>query len=263
MTIIALLPLFILSGCNSGPTTTPANDSNAAVAGSDTTSAAPTTAPDNGPSGEDLRAYFEAIASGDPQEMLDAAELAAPGSNAAAYATYYSAVSQAFRDSGVPSENENLKEVDGGFALCPEYESEDNPCTEFTNLQHKGDRLADFETQGKKLKGRISLGDGTAQPLGEIVEAELIASYKSVANDLIIVFDASSNSAGAILSATYVAPDGRQANSSLYYGPLELDEGSFGTFAFYFEGAEFGGDVTLEAYSGDGYDSASAKFSTN
>lgn len=262
MAVLVLFPVLILSGCNNGTTTTPTNDSSAAVADSGTNTAT-SSAPSEGPSKEDLRTYFEAMASGDPQAMQDAVDLAAPGSNAAAYATYYSAVTQASRDSGISSEEEKLKEVDGGFAVCSEYEPTDDPCTEFTNLQHKGDKLADFETQGKKLKGRISLGDGTTQSLGDIAEAELIASYKSVANYLVIVFDVSSSSAGTFLDATYVAPDGRQANPSLYNGPTTLDEGAFGTFAFYFEGAEFGGAVTLEAYPGDGFDSASTKFSTN
>lgn len=181
-------------------------------------------------------------------EMAAAKELAAPGSNAEAYAIYLTGLYEADRDAGFQNEPESVETIDGGFAICSTPVSDDRPCTEFTNIQHKGDKIADFDAGGEPLAGRLVLGDGQAQPLGNMAEITLIASYRSAAGNVIVVTEISSNVDDFFPSASYRAPDGRQSDTTMISGASMLQAGSRSYYAYMFEGAEFGGELLFTNY---------------
>ena len=262
-----ILPVFalvlsasVLTGCSDDPMSTPIEETTTTVV----ESAEPSSKePTEGPSEEDLTAYFSAIASNDPDEINGVVDLTASGSLAESYAIYFGAVNQASRDYGMPSDESNLSETEDGFEICPDVVTDDDPCVEYTNLKHDGDKLASFEVNGNSLDDRISVGDGEAQELGTLGSATFIAAYKSVAGNLVVVFDVRSQADGLWVDATYTALDGRQAQATMSVGPTSLSNGNFGTMAFNFEGAEVGGIVTLTPWSDSVYDSEGVDFATN
>ena len=248
-----------IGACSGKPASTPTEDSTANVVQSEEEEAQPEEV--DGPTQAELQAYFEALATADPGKMAEAVEMAAPGSNAQAYAIYLTGSAQADRDAGYTTEVQEVETIEGGFAFCPEGVSE-NPCSEFTNIQHDGNQIADFDAGGVPLTGRLSLGNGEAQPLGGAGEATMVAAYKSISGAVVAVFEVSSASDGLWVTATYTAPDGRQSNSTQWSGPTDLKAGAFANYSFYFAGAEFGGTVELKAIKGDGYDGGTAAFPT-
>lgn len=251
----------VLVGCSSGSPSVPADDATANVIQSDEQSAEPQSEEPEGPSEADVRAYFEALATYDPAVMTDAVELAAPGSNAQAYAIYLRGIAQSDRDGGYPAQPSTVTRIEDGYQVCEDAGSGEE-CADYTNIQHDGDQIADFYTGGDPLSGRLSLGSGEAQPLGEAGSATLVAAYKSIAGAVVVVFEVSSNTDGMWAVATYTAPDGRQANASRTSGPSDLGSGAFANYTYIFEGAEFGGQVSLRAIDGNGYDAGKASFST-
>ena len=259
LTVIAMLGASSLGACSGTPASTPAEDATVNVVQSAEPQSEAQEEPE-GPSEAEIEEYFDKLATGDPKVAAEAAALAAPDSNAFAYATYLAATYQAARDGGFSSEKSTVNKIDGGFEMCAESLNSGDPCSEYTNIQHVGDKIADFNAGGEPLAGRISMGSGEAQPLGDIGEATLIASYKSISGYVVAVFDVKSSSEGLWLSATYMAPDGRQSQSTMYDGPNQLANGAFGTFSFMFEGAEYGGSVILEPFSESSYDVASTTF---
>lgn len=196
----------------------------------------------------DFRTYFEGIASGDPNTIGGVSDLAAPGSQAAAYITYYTAASKAARDSGFPFDREIVNEVDDGFMMCPEGHAADNSCMTYTNLQTAGSHLVDFDISGTPLSGRLALGDGEFHSLGDLGSARLIASYKSVSNNVVVVFDVTSTSENLWLDASYTGPDGRTSQPTMTHR-TQLPNGGSGTVAFYFKGSVFGGTVLIRPSS--------------
>src|SRR5262245_32266897 len=111
------------------------------------------------PSQADLKSYFEAITSADPDQISKAAsEVATDGSLAQGYATYVGEVSVAAAASGTPNEAVDVEEVDGGFQAC----ANDNQCVMWTDLQGKDGKLASFSVNGTKLDNLLV--DLTGQP---------------------------------------------------------------------------------------------------
>lgn len=249
-----------LGGCSSDPVSTATQSADAAVVQPEVPQSEPQSA-QSGPSQEDLVAYFEKLASDDPKVVAEAIELAAPGSNAAAYATYLSATTQAKRDAGIQPGESVIEPIDGGFSMCYEEPGPGDNCFEYTNIQHVGDKIADFEPGGTPLTGRLSLGNGEPHPLGEVATANLIASYKASGGSVVVVCDITSQASGLLVDASYIAPDGRQSQVTAVEGPSNLTEGSFGTYSFFFDGAEYGGQIVLKAYSDDFQATGEATFS--
>ena len=255
-----LLAAFAVGGCSSEAPSSPASGSAANVVQS--SDAAQSAEKEEGPSQESLKAYFEALGSTDPGIAGEAIEMAAPGSNAQAYAIYITAGIQSNRDAGYSNEPQTVKVIEGGFALCYEGQGEDG-CSEYTNIQHEGDQIADFDAGGSPLAGRLSLGSGEAQALGSVGEATMVAAYKSIRGDVVVMFEVSSASDGMWITPIYTAPDGRQSQVSGIAGPTELNAGAFANYTFTFEGAQFGGEVRVDAIGGpDAYEEGSATFAT-
>lgn len=225
---------------------------------------APTVAP-AAPTNEELTDYFAAVAQGDPVELKRVAEtLAAPDSNAYAYAIEQAAVNQAMLDGGWSAEAQDLETIEGGFAMCAAMPvAGEETCSEFTNLTYVDGRLADFDAGGSPLAGRISLGNGESVALGDAATATFIAAYRSIAGAVYVVVEIRSNVDGLTVpfASTYRAPDGRQADPTDVVGPYELGSGSLANYAFVFQGAEFGGTLDLVVYKAN-YDEVGAQIPT-
>lgn len=257
---LLLIAVLGLGACSSDSPSSPTEDAAVNVVQSQETPQSEEE-PD-GPSQAELQAYFEALASEDPGVMAEAVDMAAPGSNAQAYAIYLSAVAQADRDGGYSTDPSSVKPIEGGFEICSAGISDQDSCNEYTNVQHEGDQIADFDTGGKPLSGRLSLGSGEAEPLGDVGSATMVAAYESISGAVVVVFEVSSTDEGMWVTATYVAPSGRQAEPTMMGGPINLGDGAFANNVFAFEGAEFGGQIKLTAINGDGFESGTAAFAT-
>lgn len=206
-----------------------------------------------GPSVDNLRTFFEAVAHPSAPNVEAARAVVAPGSIAELYLTHQAGLEQAFVDSGSPSEPDELKEVDGAFAACSA--TADGGCTEYGNIQAEGDKLASFTVDGNDLKGRLLAGGNKPFRVGEIAEARLMSAYISAAGDLWIVVDISNTSSSpiAIESRTsYRGADGRQSAPSGQSGPVSLLPDSRATYALMMTGGELGGALHLEMYAESG-----------
>ena len=196
------------------------------------------------------RPYFEALASNDPVVMTQAEELSVPDSDAQAYAVYLAGTVQADQDSGYDTAPRQVKKIKGGFAMCGDSTDQGTSCSEYTNMVHQDDLVETFDAGGSPLSGRISLGDGEVKLLGDSGQVSLVAAYHSIAGDVVAVFEVESSPGGRLY----------QADSGI--GPTALDEGESAYYTFYFKDSKFGGEVTISALAGDGYEAASAAFAT-
>lgn len=193
--------------------------------------------------------YFSAVAKGDPVELSRVAtELTVPGSNAFAYATEQAAVAQAYRDSGQTGFAQQLEQIEGGYSTCGTFDGELS-CTDFTELEASDGRLADFLAGGTPLDGRLAIGSGDAVALGALAQVEFLAAYRSVAGIMWVIVEVRSEVDGlSTVLGRYKAPDGRQADPTGLVGPIELSAGGIANYAFAFDGAAFGGVLTVSAY---------------
>ncbi len=261
--IIALIAagVLLISGCANS---TPVAATSEAAANTVEATVPPTAAPEStaptSPSDAEVKLYFEKLASGNPSLMREAIDLAHPGSNAAAYATYLSSFAQAERDAGAPTVASRVSKIDGGYEMCSPNTAQS--CADYTNLQHTEGKLSDFYAGDGPLSGRLSVGTGESLPLGDLGTVEFISAYRTIAGDVVIVLDINSSSDGLWVAADYVAPDGRQSQPTFQVGPNELMRGSLGTLGLIFEGAEFGGSLTIQPYTSEVYDAAAVSIPT-
>jgi len=109
------------------------------------------------PSQADLRTYFEAITSGDPDQTKKAEEIAAEGSPAQGYAAFINLATTAATTAGQDPQSSEVEDVDQGFKACV---SED-ACVTWKDLKGKDGELTDFSVSGIMLDD--SLVDLTAQ----------------------------------------------------------------------------------------------------
>jgi hypothetical protein len=110
------------------------------------------------PSQADLRTYFEAITSGDPDQTKKAEAIAAEGSPAQAYAAFVGLAATAVTASGHDAQaSGDVEDVDQGFKACVS----DDACVTWTDLKGKDGKLTDFSVSGTVLDD--SLVDLTGQ----------------------------------------------------------------------------------------------------
>ena len=110
------------------------------------------------PSQAALKSYFEAIASGDPDDAAKAEkDVAVAGSPAAGYAAYVGAADEADANAGGKPDPVDVEAVDGGFKACVAADQ----CVTWTDLQGKGGRLTDFTIGSVRVSD--TLVDLTAQ----------------------------------------------------------------------------------------------------
>ena len=113
------------------------------------------------PSQAALTSYFEAIVSGDADELAKVqTDVAADGSLAQAYAAYNADFSVAAASVDQTGEPPDVEEVDGGFKAC--IGNSPDQCATWNDLEGKDGRLTDFDINGVEL-GDL-LVDLTAQP---------------------------------------------------------------------------------------------------
>lgn len=216
------------------------------------------------PSNDEVRAYFEAVWSADATKTKEAIEMAAPGSKAAAYATYLAGNAQADLDAGqTRSGMLEVEDVAGGFKQCETLDNGSDACTEATDIKHVDGKVANFSTGGSPIGDRLVLGNDKSESLGDLGTAKLIAAYRTASGDLFAVFELKSNIDGLGINydTNYVAPDGRQTQTGRVTSPSELGNGSLANATIVFQGAEFGGKINLNVYTAAGnFAQASASF---
>jgi hypothetical protein len=110
------------------------------------------------PSQADLRTYFEAIASGDPEQTTKAQDVAADGSPAQAYAAFVGLAATAVTAAGHDAQaSRDVQDVDQGFKACVSSDA----CVTWRDLKGKDGELTDFSVSGTMLDD--SLVDLTGQ----------------------------------------------------------------------------------------------------
>ena len=113
------------------------------------------------PSQADLRSYFEAIVSADPDDLAKVqAEVTADGSLAQAYAAYDGEFAVAAAAVGQTGQPADVEEVDGGFKACVGNSSDQ--CATWTDLEGKDGKLTEFDINGIELSDLLV--DLTGQP---------------------------------------------------------------------------------------------------
>lgn len=256
--VVALLAMLGLGACSQSPSSPSGKDE----AGSGTQSSEVAQSEEGATSQVQPGAYFEALASNDPVIMAQAVELAVPGSDAEAYAVYLTATAQAEVDSGYTKEPRQVKEIWSGFAMCGDSDGQGESCSEYTHVEYQGDLIENFDAGGSPLTGRISLGDGEFRSMGDGGEIAFVAAYHSIAGDVVAVFELISHRYALWPTATYVSPGNRQHIADSGIGPRALNREESATYAFYFKDAKFGGDVTVSATDGNGWELESVTFAT-
>ena len=216
------------------------------------------------PSNDELKDYFEAVWSEDATKTKQAVKMAAPGSNAEAYAIYLAGSAQSALDAGqAEPRTEEVEEIEGGFKQCLRLDDGSDYCSEATEIVYVDGKIADFSTGGAPIGNRLVTGTGKPHALGDLGEATLIAAYRTAKGDLFAVFEIKSNVSklGINYDTNYIAPNGRQTQNGGVTAPSELGKGALANATLLFEGAEFGGKLRLNVYTAEGnYDLATAEF---
>lgn len=216
------------------------------------------------PSNDELRDYFAAVWSDDATKTKQAIKMAAPDSNAEAYAIYLAGASQSVLDSGqAEPRTEPVEEIEGGFKQCDRLDDGTDDCSEATDIVYVDGKIADFSTGGTPIGERLVTGTGKPHRLGDLGEATLIAAYRTAKGDLYAVFEIKSNAnkLGINYDTNYIAPNGRQTQNGGVTAPTELGKGALANATLVFEGAEFGGKLRLNVYSAEGnFKTATAEF---
>lgn len=203
--------------------------------------------------------YFEAITSGDVDDLSRAMEeLAAPDSVAFYYASYHRGTSQAYSDSGYPSTEARLSEDDGSFESCQDTIEGDESCVIFDDIKMKDGKVSSFTIDGVDISSQLAVGSDEPIYASNLVDVRLVAAYKSVESGaLFVVMDVNSKSAAVEMygfNSTYRSPDGRQKTALDYAGPTTLNPDSLATYVVAFESADFGGLASVEFSNAETYD---------
>lgn len=253
---IALALLMPLAACGGGPEVTEANGDQSATK----------TEQAQEVKEEEIRTYFEALASSDPDEMAEAAELAASDSIAAAYAKHQSNLSNAALDAGIPYEEETLEPVDGGYDTCGTDEEGGEVCFTYADLESSGGKLSSFTVNGEPIDDRISLGNGEKVKAGNLGSVEFLSAYKAAENDLFIAvkFTTTKRTGAAFggFEATYRSPEGRQSKAANLIGTTDVEADSTSFEVLVFPRAEPGGTATIPIYTADYFGDTKVKIKT-
>jgi hypothetical protein len=200
---------------------------------------------------EAARAYVEALATNDLVTLRKQQRAVAGGSLAEAYMRHQANGAESNLDGGYPStESGELTEGDGDvLRACFENEdrSETN-CYDYADFKvNEAGELVDFSIDGKKLKGRLSVGDGTptVTPLGSFV---FDTAYITQSGALSVSGTIKTKHAKVFIEAgsNYRSPNGRVRAMSSSAGLSEFPANSRSTFTAYFDGPiKFGGEMNL------------------
>lgn len=257
-----------LTGCTSDETPEASGESVASEApGGAETPTATATEPAVDPAyvtDKQIRVYLEARHMGEvqPHQVNRVAErVTAPGSNArrgfpgAALTAY---LYMAYE----PGAGERTVTVaDGTATTCQDYNGKEY-CGTFTDFVGIDGLVAEYKYQGWEAK-KATPADASKDVSATAVPAPGVGSVTldstdSADGDLWVVFTVK-NTSGKVIrfhSPTYVVK-GRQvpaAGNGYILGPTDLMPGVSSPYLLKFDGVPHGGQVTLTAYDGDGYD---------
>lgn len=237
---VALVAALALAGC-AGSDTSPADG--------DTTAKKVTSDENEEVSNDDIKAVFEAISSGDPDEMEAVEKFVAPGSVAAAYLAHQRNSANASIDGGISSPASTLTKVEGGFKDC-DGSGEENSCVVWADLKTEGGKLASLTVNDVELDDRITVGDGSTTDVGDLAEVEFLSAYKSIQGDQIFVNVRVTSLEQPITmnlyTATYRGSDKRQRTAVDALGNTDLDPDSSTYATMIFEAKAVGGEAKLD-----------------
>lgn len=220
--------------------------------GTDASTASTTTSP----SADDVRAFFEALASNDVATMESASRLAAPESMAALYLQHQTALAVALRDGGTEAHPADRLEVKGdAFETCATSKGQEE-CATYGAIETKGSQVSSFTVDGKDLRGRLLAGGPKWFRVGDLAEVRVITAYQGVKGDLFIALDlrnTTSQGSVAVESRTaYRTPEGRQVQLGGQSGPTSVQPDSTAHLAVAFSAADLGGDLRLQLFEESG-----------
>lgn len=209
------------------------------------------------PADKALRTYFDDIATQTVPSLRDAVQHAAPGSPAAAYATYLQVSTQAAKDGGQPIDpkRKTADRTAAGFRFCQGSET-DHVCYDFAKIARTHGLVSDFSVNGKPISGRLAVGNGGQLPFAGVdAKAAFVAAYRTTATGKLFVVVRITTGGGTTLGrvdASYRSPSHAESASTTTLGRPRLAPGSSGYFLFAFPGATVGGTITVSA-SGNGH----------
>jgi hypothetical protein len=223
--------------------------------------------------GENVEAFFRAMASQDPRDMKAMADLAADDSPAKTYARVQYALVVAEQQSyGGGMTGPQIMRItdDGGIELSSEplgYEGDVEETVTFTDFELTGGKLASFSAINADDDEPISIDDRIV-PGGQRQEiagntVRLMGAYHSVQADTVIVVlstEATGDSIEYGYSDTYETSDGREVASTQYVGDDTPRAGREGPYVVSFDSVDLGGTAFIEAMTTSGYDTATLKF---
>ncbi|MEV5001997.1 hypothetical protein [Nocardioides sp. LML1-1-1.1] len=241
-----------VTACSDDPDTSPGGADGRTAGSADD---GETTGDSSGPSGEDVRAFFEALASSDVTQMEDVRSLAAPGSVAALYLEHQTALSVALRDGGSEAyDPERLTKKGDGFESCSTADKKDEKksCSTYGDIQSDGDKISSFTVNGKDLRNRLLAGGKKRFKAGDLAEIRLVTAYQSVNGDLYVALDLRNTTSGAAVAVesrtAYRTPEGRQVQLAGQSGPTSVQADSMAHIALAFAAAEVGGELNLQLF---------------
>lgn len=185
--------------------------------------------------------YGSALASLNPERLPEALELTVPGSNAYGFAVYYLSLAQADIDAGFEHTGFVVEANDDGFKVC-DYDAE---CTDYSDFEYEDGKLADFSIEGLPLQGRIMLGDGSVEPLGEYGDVSLVAAFLRSTGQMMTLWDYKPKTDDVWMAGLWENPDGEQVEAALRSSPDEIHAGEDIIYGLFFDDVEFGGVLAL------------------
>lgn len=198
------------------------------------------------------RAYVDALASEDLVTMRRQQRAAADGSLAQAYIRHQANGAESDLDGGYPTTltGEVTERDEGALRACYESEDDDSETTCYEYSQFKvnaAGEIVTFLIDGKTLKGRLSVGDGTATttPLANFI---FDSAYITQAGTLAVSGTIKTKSSKVFIEAgsNYRSATGRVRAMSSSSGLSEFPADSRSTFTAYFDGPiKFGGEMNL------------------
>lgn len=228
---VLLLPLLLLGGCGGRTQDVPAPD-------------------------KPIQAYFDGIATQTVSSLNAAFRLAAPGSPAAAYATYLEGSTQAAAEGGqtIDATRQTAERTGSGYRFC-QGSATRQVCYEYTGITRRDGRISDFAINGKPVASRLATGDTAPQPFrGLAATVAFESAYEATASGKLLVVVRIATEAGPPLTgvqASYRSPGGTSAAAStMSLGRAELGPGSSGKYLFAYDGARIGGTITVTATRG-------------
>jgi len=190
--------------------------------------------------GQILLGYFSAIAKVQPDDILKAQKLSAPGSPADNYALQQSHVAQADVDSGsLDLYAAELEFRDGEIVL--DYSAD------YRGFVFDQDRLVSFIAGDTALEETLSVYDEEEIKIGTIGSLKLLSAYRSISGLLFVTVEVTSDTSILYIpyDATYIGENGRGMDEAWSVAPFELRKDRVANAYWVFSGGNSGGELEL------------------